>query len=118
MYKKNIVFLIFLIFILGSCETFDQVKRGLSGEKDKSTDEFLVKKKDPLVLPPNYSELPSPEDIIVKRSSPLPPVKISIPALPMNSYFPAIDLLISIVPPDGSAVSVTTPKLLVLTLAE
>ena len=63
MYKKNIVFLLFLVFILGACETFDEVKRGLSGEKTKSTDEFLVKKKDPLILPPNYSELPSPDKI-------------------------------------------------------
>ena len=71
MYKKNIVFLIFLVFILESCETFGQVKRGLSGEKEKSTDEFMVKKKDPLILPPNYSDLPSPDKVKKNKSETL-----------------------------------------------
>ena len=30
-------------------------------ENTKTTDEFLVKKKDPLVLPPKYEELPLPK---------------------------------------------------------
>ena len=38
------------------------IKKGLTGEKVTSTDEFLVKKKDPLILPPDYENLPSPED--------------------------------------------------------
>ena len=38
------------------------IKKGLTGEKVNSTDEFLVKKKDPLILPPDYENLPSPED--------------------------------------------------------
>ena len=63
MCKKNIFFLTTLIFILESCSTLQEVKRGLSGEKVRSTDEFLVKKKDPLILPPNYSDLPTPEKI-------------------------------------------------------
>ena len=29
--------------------------------KQKNTDEFLVKKKDPLVLPPNFNDLPKPQ---------------------------------------------------------
>ena len=32
----------------------------LRNEKIKTTDEFLVKKKDPLELPPNFEELPLP----------------------------------------------------------
>jgi len=38
------------------------VKRGLTGEKKKSTDEFLIQKKNPLILPPDYKDLPLPED--------------------------------------------------------
>ena len=38
------------------------IKKGLTGEKVTSTDEFLVKKKDPLILPPDYENLPSPEE--------------------------------------------------------
>ena len=40
----------------------DSVKRGITGEKQKSVDEFLIKKKDPLILPPDYENLPSPDD--------------------------------------------------------
>ena len=61
MYKKNIIFLVTLIFLLASCGTWDSVKRGLTGQKQKSTDEFMVKKKDPLILPPDFENLPSPD---------------------------------------------------------
>jgi hypothetical protein len=33
------------------------VKRGLTGEKRASTDEFLIKKKDALIMPPDYKNL-------------------------------------------------------------
>jgi hypothetical protein len=39
------------------------VKRGLTGEKVRSTDEFFIKKKDPLILQTNYESLPRPSDI-------------------------------------------------------
>ena len=52
-----------LIFIVTSCaDTWGNVKRGLTGAKQKSTDEFLVEKKDPLILPPDFENLPSPSD--------------------------------------------------------
>ena len=52
-----------LIFLVTSCaDTWGSVKRGLTGEKQKSTDEFLVEKKDPLILPPDFDSLPSPSD--------------------------------------------------------
>ena len=47
--------------MLTSC---DSVKRGITGAKSKSTDEFLIKRKDPLILPPDYKNLPTPEDIV------------------------------------------------------
>ena len=40
--------------------------------KQKSTDEFLVQKKDPLILPPDFESLPSPsekEEAIEEMSS-------------------------------------------------
>ena len=61
MYKKIIYFL-FPIFFITSCGTFDSVKRGLTGAKDNSADEFLVKKKDPLILPPDFENLPMPDE--------------------------------------------------------
>ena len=60
---KNIIFTLVLFLFISSCETMTSVKRGLTGEKIKSTDEFFVKKKDPLILPPNYESLPTPLDI-------------------------------------------------------
>ena len=35
----------------------------MRNEKTTTTDEFLVKKKEPLVLPPNYNELPEPNSL-------------------------------------------------------
>ena len=60
MFKKGI-YLFFLFLFLSSCgDTFSSVKRGLSGEKQSNIDEFLVEKKDPLILPPDFEELPIP----------------------------------------------------------
>ena len=63
MYKKIIYLLLILsiIFFVTSCES---VKRGLTGEKMSSTDEFLIKKKDPLIMPPDYENLPAPDETI------------------------------------------------------
>ncbi len=61
--RNKIIYLITLIFLLTSCGGgWDSVKRGLTGEKKLSTDEFLVKKKDPLILPPDFESLPTPSD--------------------------------------------------------
>jgi len=60
---KRIIFIFLLFFILASCaDTFDSVKRGLTGTKANTADEFLVKKKDPLILPPDYENLPTPDE--------------------------------------------------------
>ena len=62
MFKNKIVFVIAISFFLTSCGGWDSVKRGITGAKQKTGDEFLVKKKDPLVLPPNYDNLPTPDE--------------------------------------------------------
>ena len=63
MFKNKVIFLLSIIFFITSCAgTFDSVKRGLTGQKENSTDEFLVEKKDPLILPPNFETLPSPDE--------------------------------------------------------
>ena len=52
-----------LIFLVTSfADSWSNLKRGLTGEKKKTTDEFLVQKKDPLILPPDFDSLPSPSD--------------------------------------------------------
>ena len=59
---KKILYIISLIFFVISCNSLDSVKRGITGQKQKSTDEFLVKKKNPLILPPDYESLPTPDE--------------------------------------------------------
>tara|TARA_B100001939_G_scaffold90135_1_gene77204 strand:+ start:451 stop:774 length:324 start_codon:yes stop_codon:yes gene_type:complete len=49
--------LIILLFFLNACST---VKEGFTNQKKGSNDEFLVEKKSPLVMPPDYEELPTP----------------------------------------------------------
>ena len=61
MYKK-IIYILSIIFFVTSCETVDSVKRGLTGEKRASTDEFFIEKKNPLIFPPDYENLPSPDE--------------------------------------------------------
>jgi len=63
MFKKKTIFLVALVFLVTSCaNTFDSAKRGLTGAKRKSTDEFFIQKKDPLILPPDFESLPSPSE--------------------------------------------------------
>ena len=59
---KKIVYILLFIFLVSCGNTFDSVKKGLTGEKRNSADEFLVKKKDPLILPPDFENLPSPDE--------------------------------------------------------
>ena len=53
-------FIIILLFITTSCQG---VKDALQGKKYENSDEFLVIKKNPLVLPPNFNDLPTPRDV-------------------------------------------------------
>ena len=55
---KNFFFTIFILSFLSSCGS---VTEGFKLKKGNTGDEFLVEKKNPLVLPPDFSELPKPE---------------------------------------------------------
>ena len=59
MYKK----LIFLFLFMGLFSGCQSLRDGLEGnKKSKSAEEFLIEKKNPLVLPPDYSKLPEPSE--------------------------------------------------------
>ena len=59
MIKKSI-FIILLFYFLSGCQS---LRDGLEGnKKSKSSEEFLIEKKNPLVLPPDYSKLPEPSE--------------------------------------------------------
>ena len=54
-FKKLI--LLNIVLMLASCGT---IKEGFSSQKKNNSDEFLVEKKSPLIMPPDYNELPVP----------------------------------------------------------
>ena len=58
---KNLFYLFVILISLGACQN---VRDGLEGKKNRGGDEFLVKKKNPLVLPPEFDELPEPKTSI------------------------------------------------------
>ena len=56
-----------LLIIMTACTN---LKENLSLKKQKNVEEFLIKKKNPLTLPPDFSSLPEPknsnQDVITK----------------------------------------------------
>ena len=66
---KNLNLILVVCFLMFSCSSFKDAGSVLRNEKIKTTDEFLVKKKDPLVLPPNYEKIPEPGSIQQKKNN-------------------------------------------------
>jgi len=56
---KKFLFFFILFGFLSGCQS---AKDALTLKKKESSDEFLVEKKSPLVLPPNFGDLPMPND--------------------------------------------------------
>tara|TARA_Y100000591_G_scaffold116115_1_gene99263 strand:+ start:62 stop:373 length:312 start_codon:yes stop_codon:yes gene_type:complete len=54
---KTISFICIISLFLFSCST---LKDGFQSQRKNSTDEFLVEKKRPLVMPPDFDKLPQP----------------------------------------------------------
>ena len=59
MRQFNLYIIITITVFLSSCST---LKDGFSNQKKNSSDEFMVEKKSPLVMPPNHDVLPVPND--------------------------------------------------------
>ena len=59
MKKNNIFLILFVMLVLTSCQS---LKNAVSGVKQENSDEFLVQKKNPLTLPPDFTDLPVPFD--------------------------------------------------------
>ena len=66
--KKNNypIFLLIFLFLISGCQ---DVKKGFSGKKIDQGEEFLVIKKNPLVVPPDFEKMPIPKNEIEKSSS-------------------------------------------------
>ena len=57
---KKFITLITLFFFIVSCTSVQEAGKILRNEKIQTTDEFLVKKREPLAFPPNYDKIPEP----------------------------------------------------------
>ena len=65
--KQHKIYIVILIAIfLSSCGT---LKEGFTNQKKNNTDEFLIEKKSPLVMPPDYNELPIPDEENIENDS-------------------------------------------------
>ena len=58
--KKLNIILISYFFLVSCGGSLDDAKKVLKNEKIRTTDEFLVKKREPLIMPPNYEEVLEP----------------------------------------------------------
>lgn len=54
--------ILLLIVILLAAISCGSVRDGLTMQKRNNSDEFLIQKKNPLVLPPKYGNLPKPKE--------------------------------------------------------
>lgn len=59
-HMKKINILILSFFLITACGGFQEAGKVLRNEKVRTSDEFLVKKKNPLELPPNFEDVPLP----------------------------------------------------------
>ena len=66
--KKNNypILLLILLFLVSGCQ---DVKKGISGKKINQGEEFLVIKKNPLIIPPDFEKMPIPRNEIEKSNS-------------------------------------------------
>ena len=65
MSKYKITILITFLLFHSGCGV---VKEGFKSPKQKTSDEFLVEKKSPLVMPPDFNELPVPNSSKTKKN--------------------------------------------------
>ena len=59
MIKVLKIFMFSMMLMLSSCQG---MKDALSGRQQDNSDEFLIKKKNPLVIPPEFGKLPEPKE--------------------------------------------------------
>lgn len=63
--KSKFIKFILIIFLLSGCQGL------MPSKKSQSGNEFLVKKKDPLIIPPEFEKLPTPDsEIKIEKNEP------------------------------------------------
>ena len=61
MKNKNLITILFLLFFISACS-------GLGTKRSDKSDEFLIEKKNPLVMPPDINDLPKPSKSIEEET--------------------------------------------------
>ena len=64
MNKLKKFILLNFVLVLASCGT---MQGAFENQKKNNTDEFLVEKKSPLVMPPDFNELPIPKETEIPK---------------------------------------------------
>ena len=59
--KHKIIIIILISFLVTACSG--------AGKRSEKSDEFLIEKKNPLTMPPEYGDLPVPEDFEVQSKN-------------------------------------------------
>ena len=59
MKQLKILYLLLILSLISSCGV---ISEGFKSPKQNNSDEFLIEKKSPLVMPPEFDELPIPDD--------------------------------------------------------
>tara|TARA_B100001989_G_C24430765_1_gene408890 strand:+ start:420 stop:734 length:315 start_codon:yes stop_codon:yes gene_type:complete len=68
MIKFKLISVSLLFLFITSCNTFSDAAKVLRNEKTNTRDEFLVNKREPLILPPDYNEIPKPNSKIKSKN--------------------------------------------------
>jgi len=55
--KNKFLLVVSILFFISSCS-------GMSGKRSENSDEFLIEKKNPLVMPPDIDDLPKPKESV------------------------------------------------------
>ena len=60
---KSLFLLCILSFVLNGCSSLSEAGKVIRNEKTRTTDEFLIKKQQPLTQPPDFETIPEPGSI-------------------------------------------------------
>jgi len=60
---KSLFLLCILSIVLNGCSSLSEAGKVLRNEKVRTTDEFLIKKQQPLTQPPDFETIPEPGSI-------------------------------------------------------
>jgi len=61
--KNKLLILLSMSFALTACSSLEEAGKIIRNERVNSTDEFLIKKRQPLTIPPDMDKIPQPNSL-------------------------------------------------------